>query len=312
MALNTDTVPASCCLMCGHASLNSEFPAPPPLQSGIASFAADQTQPADRPACSQRPGRFLHLIWDFFSPLINGVSTWGHRKCPFLMALWERVFEHSSLPFAMTCPGADGCSPRRLVRTGHGVKSAFPLPPLPPRDCPRGGGLPRPGGAELSLAATASPSRRGGTRAPLATDPRRLRGRPRARRARPLFAAGRPAGARPVPAVAKLCSTTPSYTHPAPPSSPGRQRSNERRGRLPRWPMRGRRRGGGGSCHREGERRRLCFAVLDCSLVRSLLAARSLRARSRPLVLLPVAAEQLTCFLLLGPCVSAAAGLEHC
>lgn len=54
--------------MCGHASLKSEFPAAPPRQSGIASFAAAQTEPADRRAGSQRPGGFVPVIRHFSSP----------------------------------------------------------------------------------------------------------------------------------------------------------------------------------------------------------------------------------------------------
>lgn len=155
------------------------------------------------------------------------------------MALWERGLEHLSLPFAMTRrPRArgqrllpDGWSGPAL-ETGHGVKSAFPLPASGVPGGMRKGGLPPPGGAEAPLntrTGTGTGTGDGGG------SPAAAEAAAEARRAR--SAAGWPAGARCAPAVAKHCNAPPPprlHRHPSPPPT------NERRGRLPRWPMRGR------------------------------------------------------------------------
>lgn len=112
LALNTDTGPISCCLMCNHASLKSEFPALP-VQSGRASFTADQMEPGDRLAYSQRPNGFVYLMRDFFSSLMNGFQPEASLEPSLYGCVGKRTC--TSLPPSL--------SPwrQRLLRTGTGA-----------------------------------------------------------------------------------------------------------------------------------------------------------------------------------------------
>lgn len=134
----------------------------------------------------------LLILYGLLYPTNEWLSTWGHRRCPFFMALWGRGLEHPSLPLAVTRRPRgqgqrlllDGWSGPALA-TGHGVSQPSPSP-----RCPLGspGGVGGCRGREEwshpSTAASSSSSRRdwdgqgrGGTGTGLAA-PRRLRWRP--------------------------------------------------------------------------------------------------------------------------------------